>query len=309
LSDRTNALEFDSNGGFLYAGGDYTEFICFPGWCSGTVNNNDDGFVLKFNTGLNAEWGYNTFVSGEARITSITVDETNGVYFAGGIKGFLETDTKAITTQGDFDALTGRLENDGNWYFVDFIDGFGGTGDDAVFGLDVAAEKIQMSGSYFGAMDIPGVGRLISTGNRDVMVATASTDRVPPSIDEIIAPQFYTSGSNEVASVVVSDNRAIQVVNVHYKLFTEPESTARTIVEADFSGNHTNWTFPLATLSTDPLGGDYFFEVIDIDGNKVTSELQDTWIRYDGGVTLTVPQVGTASEDFRLVSISITSKK
>jgi len=301
-SDRVNELVFDGPSNALFAGGDFFDYICL-GACTGTFNGNqDDGFVAKLTPSLTGEWMRSTYVDGTARVRALAVDEEGAVYFAGAISGFLETGTKIISTQGDFDALIGRYFFDGGF---DFLDGFGGTGDDAVFGLDVAANKIQMSGSYFGALDIPDVGRLISTGNRDVMLATASTDRIPPTIIQINAPEFYTVGSSEVASIEVTD--AFQV-KVRYRRFSEPES-ARTEVDADVPGNLTSWTFNLSILSSDPLGGDYYFDVIDVNGNKVTSELQETWLQYSEGVPLDVPKVGTADEDFRLISfpLNITS--
>jgi len=128
------------------------------------------------------------------------------------------------------------------------------------------------------------------------------------AIDNEDFPEYFNmSGGDQFASITLSTNLGIDVVNVSFLGATQPSSDVG-IVEANTSDGFT-YTFDLSTIKDtgELLGLGYVFEVLDLAGNSISSNVGITHLEYPDDSSPTIPglKFGSTEADYQIIAIPL----
>lgn len=165
-TDAAYAVTADA-GGNAYITGDFSGTADFGGvqlTSGGTLNS----FVAKYGSTGALIWAVRIGGTGTPTARRITLDSATNVYVGGSFQGTIQFVTPSLTSVGQNDGFVLKLNSSG---VPQWVQQFGGTGDDDLLGLNIAPDgTINIGGSFRGTVTI-GTNTLATSGGDECYVA------------------------------------------------------------------------------------------------------------------------------------------
>ncbi len=144
--DEVTAMSVDASGNIYLTGGFYSSVIDF-GNTSLTLLEDNDIFVVKYNTNGNTVWAKNIrSTNGSAYSSSIAVNTSGYIYIAGWFFYPTYVGTYTLTSSGSLDAFVVKYNSNGS---IVWAKSFGGTWEDQVRSISAdASDNVYLTGDY-----------------------------------------------------------------------------------------------------------------------------------------------------------------
>jgi hypothetical protein len=138
-----------------------------------TGNTGYNVFVAKLDAEGNWQWTTDTEGTGNAYGNDISTDVSGNCYIAGGLNGTASFGVIPLTSIGNWDIITAKLDTNGNWLWVERA---GGPAEDAGEGLSCDSNgNILLTGYFQNTADF-GASNLTSNGVQDIFIARMDSD-------------------------------------------------------------------------------------------------------------------------------------
>ncbi|MDD4223392.1 MAG: SBBP repeat-containing protein [Candidatus Cloacimonetes bacterium] len=138
-----------------------------------TSSGDNDTYVAKINAEGNWLWAVKAGGTGNDLGSDIAVDNVGNIYVTGSFMGTSSFGTYTLTSYGDRDIYVAKLDNAGNWLWVNKA---GGGSYEAGRGIEVDnTSNIYLTGDFRGWSSF-GSYNLVSSGYNDIFAAKLDTD-------------------------------------------------------------------------------------------------------------------------------------
>lgn len=165
-TDAAYAVTADASGN-AYITGDFSGTADFGGvqLTSGATLNS---FVAKYDPTGALIWAVRIGGTGTPTAKRITLDGATNVYVGGSFQGNVQFGALPLTSAGMNDGFVFKLSSSG---VAQWVQQFGGTSDDAIWGLNIAPDgTINVGGRFQGTVTL-GTNTLTSSGSYDAYIA------------------------------------------------------------------------------------------------------------------------------------------
>jgi hypothetical protein len=140
-----------------------------------TSAGGEDVFVTKLDSNGNLLWAKSYGGNGDDNALSIIADKSGNLYVNGGFSGTANFDNITLTSAGDFDIFTTKLDTNGN---VLSAQRFGGTSNDIGLGITIdGVGNAYATGLFFGNVSF-GDTTLNSTGDADGFIVKLASSQL-----------------------------------------------------------------------------------------------------------------------------------
>ncbi len=199
--DFARDVDIDSNDN-IYVTGSFENSVDFGG---GALTNagDDDGFVASFTSGGAHRWSSALGDASEQQPREIAITSFDEVVIGGWYQGSITTaGCGTITSSGGRDVFIQRYTSSGS---CSLARGYGGTGNELGFGVEVDSANRIYVGGYFDATTNFGVNTLTNQGGRDAFIIALQPNGSPlwtrgyGSGEDQIVYALTTTPSSEVA--------------------------------------------------------------------------------------------------------------